>query len=142
MKKYSFNINGNKYNVEILKHEDDIITLDVNGTTYNVKTEKGAPNIVPPKTPTLVRSSASTNMATVSGSPSGTAQFIKAPLPGNILNILVREGDSVTKGQKLLVYEAMKMENDVLAEGNGTVTKIHVKVGDSVLQGAMLIEIK
>ncbi len=141
MKKYNFTINGNKYNVEVLQHEDDIIKVEVNGTVYDVKCEQKLQKPVVPKTPVLVRESAQTSVKT-EGSPSGVAQFLKAPLPGNILSIMVKEGDSVEKGQKLLVYEAMKMENDILAEGNGIVSKIHVNVGDTVLQGDMLIEIK
>lgn len=141
MKKYNFTINGNKYNVEVLQHEDDIIKVEVNGTVYDVKCEQKLQKPVVPKTPVLVRGSAQTSVKT-EGSPSGVAQFLKAPLPGNILSIMVKEGDSVEKGQKLLVYEAMKMENDILAEGNGIVSKIHVNVGDTVLQGDMLIEIK
>ncbi|MGI6719089.1 MAG: biotin/lipoyl-containing protein [Bacteroidales bacterium] len=141
MKKYNFTINGNKYNVEVLQHEDDIIKVEVNGTVYDVKCEQKIPKPVVPKTPVLVRESAQTNIKT-EGSPSGVAQFIKAPLPGNIISVMVKEGDTVEKGQKLLVYEAMKMENDILAEGNGIVSKIHVHVGDTVLQGDMLIEIK
>jgi biotin carboxyl carrier protein len=67
---------------------------------------------------------------------------VKAPLPGNILSISVKTGDEIKKGQRLLIYEAMKMENEVLAEKDGTVANIKVSVGDTVLQGDLLIEIK
>ncbi|MDL2228559.1 biotin/lipoyl-binding protein [Bacteroidales bacterium OttesenSCG-928-K03] len=139
MKTYNFTINGNKYHVEIQKHEDKNITLEVNGTPYVVATERSAPVKVAQKSFVRKESGAAPSNA---GSPSGTVQIIKAPLPGNIITIMVREGDTVTKGQKLLVYEAMKMENDVLAEGNGVVSKIHVHVGDTILQGADLMEIR
>ncbi|MDR2083419.1 MAG: biotin/lipoyl-binding protein [Bacteroidales bacterium] len=139
MKAYNFIINGNKYHVEIQKHEDKDITLEVNGMPYVVTTEKTATVKTAPKSFVRKETNAPSNTGS---SPSGTAQIIKAPLPGNIISILVREGDTVTKGQKLLVYEAMKMENDVLAEGNGTVARIHVNIGDSVLQGANLIDIR
>ncbi|MDD4142559.1 MAG: biotin/lipoyl-binding protein [Bacteroidales bacterium] len=140
MKSYNFTINGNKYHVDIVKHEDRDITLEVNGTSYVVSTDKMAPTKAPSKTPMVVRKDATPSVPVMSGT--SVAQTIKAPLPGNILNILVKEGDSVQKGQKLLVYEAMKMENDVLAEGNGVVSKIFVSVGDTILQGATLMDIK
>ncbi len=67
---------------------------------------------------------------------------IKAPLPGSIFKILVKEGDVVKEGDKLLIMEAMKMENDVLAEKAGTIKSIKVAVGDSVLQNDVLLEIQ
>ena len=142
MKNYTFNIQGRKYDVDLLSQEDNKISLEVNGTSYEVVVEKGATKrITTTKTPVLMRGDAKAPTAAGS-SPSGMAQVIKSPLPGNILSILVHVGDVVQKGQKLLTYEAMKMENDILAEGNGTVAKIYVNVGDTILEGATLIEIR
>jgi oxaloacetate decarboxylase alpha subunit/pyruvate carboxylase subunit B len=62
-------------------------------------------------------------------------------MPGNIMNIKVKKGDRVEKGQVVLILEAMKMENDIVAESTGTVSKILVEVGSSVQAGAPLIEI-
>ncbi len=62
-------------------------------------------------------------------------------MPGNIMNIKVKKGDKVEKGQVVLILEAMKMENDIVAESTGTVSKILVEVGSSVQAGAPLIEI-
>ena len=138
MKGYNFVINGNKYHVEIQEHDGKDITLEVNGTRYVVNTEKTADTKLQQKSFARKES----NTPSTGGSPSGTVQIIKSPLPGNIINILVREGDNVVKGQKLMVYEAMKMENDVLAEGNGVVSRIHVNVGDTIMQGANLIDIR
>lgn len=63
------------------------------------------------------------------------------PMPGNILEILVKEGDTVAKGDQIFVLESMKMENDILAEYSGTVKQIFVHKGDSVAADARLIEI-
>ena len=57
------------------------------------------------------------------------------------MNIKVKKGDKVEKGQVVLILEAMKMENDIVAESTGTVSKILVEVGSSVQAGAPLIEI-
>ena len=68
-------------------------------------------------------------------------EVIESPMPGNIMNIKLKEGDKVEKGQVVLILEAMKMENDIVAESTGTVSKILVEVGSSVQAGAPLIEI-
>ena len=141
MKSYSFTINGHKYNVNIVGQEDNNVSLEVNGAQYTVSVEKGATKLAQPSGPVRRQSNAGQQSSATSSS-SSTAQLIKSPLPGNILTILVHPGDVVQKGQKLLTYEAMKMENDILAEGNGTVAKIFVSVGDTIQQGATLIEIK
>ena len=66
---------------------------------------------------------------------------VTAPLPGNVVEVLVAEGDQVEAGQALLVMEAMKMETELLANISGTVNKLHVSKGDRVTPGETLIEI-
>ncbi|MBR4133927.1 MAG: biotin/lipoyl-binding protein, partial [Bacteroidales bacterium] len=63
------------------------------------------------------------------------------PHPGVIIEVSVKEGQAVKAGQKVAVLEAMKMENDIQAEKDGTVTAIHVRKGDSVLEGAKIVTI-
>jgi len=70
------------------------------------------------------------------------AGVIKAPLPGTIIKILVNVGDYVKPGAKLLVWEAMKMENNLTADREGTIKSIKVKPGDTILEGDTLIEIE
>ncbi|MCF8309467.1 MAG: biotin/lipoyl-binding protein [Bacteroidales bacterium] len=140
MKKFSFTINGNQYDVEIKEVEDNIAQLEVNGTTYEVEIHQ---DVKKSKTPTLVRSEVPTKRqdSKIKKNISTTANVVKAPLPGNIIDILVSEGDEVKKGQKVLTYEAMKMENEVHAEKDGVVKSIKVAKGDSVLEGQELMEI-
>ena len=64
---------------------------------------------------------------------------IKAPMPGTILEMLVKEGDTVEEDQELIILEAMKMENPIYATNNGTVKNIRVKVGDNVEEEAVLM---
>ena len=71
----------------------------------------------------------------------GAGQTVKSPLPGIIISVDVKEGQAVKRGQKVAVIEAMKMENDILAECDGTVTAIHARKGDSVLEGADIVTI-
>jgi glutaconyl-CoA/methylmalonyl-CoA decarboxylase subunit gamma len=142
MKKFKFTIHGNIYEVEILGFEENIAKVEVNGTLYDVEVHK---DLKVSKTPTLVRaevpkpSPREKRIQKVSSKTTNAA--IKAPLPGTIMQVLVKEGESVTIGQKLLTMEAMKMENNVLSEKDGTVRVVHVKSGDTVLQNDVLVEI-
>ena len=64
-----------------------------------------------------------------------------SPLPGVIIEVSVKEGQTVKAGQKVAVLEAMKMENEIQASSDGTVTAILVNKGDSVLEGAEIVKI-
>jgi biotin carboxyl carrier protein len=66
---------------------------------------------------------------------------MESPMPGIVLQVLVKEGDTVKRGQKVLILEAMKMENEILAEYSGEVQQIMVKEGDAVQAGAPILEI-
>lgn len=67
---------------------------------------------------------------------------IKAPLPGSIVKIVVKEGQSVKRSDLLLTMESMKMENNILAEKDCTIRKIHVKEGQNVMQDDLLVDIE
>ena len=62
-------------------------------------------------------------------------------MPGNILEVVVKEGDEIKKGENILILEAMKMENDITAEVSGKVHRIFVQPGEAVREGAPLVEI-
>jgi glutaconyl-CoA/methylmalonyl-CoA decarboxylase subunit gamma len=136
---YKFTINGNEYEVDIIDFEEGIAILEVNGTPYKVEVHQ---EVKQSKTPTLVRKEIPTarKESKIKKSVS-SLRPIKAPLPGNIMKIFVKEGDEIKKGDKLLIYEAMKMENNLLSEKEGIVKAITVKEGDAVLQDDILMEI-
>ncbi len=140
MKKFSFTINGNQYDVEIKNIEDNVAQLEVNGTNYEVEINQ---QLKQSKTPTLVRTEVTPHRkeSKIKKTISTQLSTIKAPLPGNIMAVFVKEGDEVKKGQKLLTYEAMKMENEVQATKEGTVKTVKVAPGDSISEGQDLIEI-
>ncbi|PIE01754.1 MAG: acetyl-CoA carboxylase biotin carboxyl carrier protein subunit [Acidobacteria bacterium] len=143
MKKFKFTIRGNKYDVTLLKMEDNLAEIEVNSTVYRVEVERKQKS---KKTPKLVRqrvvpSGHSAKAKTAKPTAAKGTGHVKAPLPGTILSIGVKEGDTVKSGDKLLVMEAMKMENSINADRRGTVTAVKVNVGDSVLEGDVLVEI-
>lgn len=145
MKKFNLKVGNNSYDVTILNYESHKVKLDVNGNTYEVEVEKKEDSS---KTPTLVRHqhqmSTETHKATaLTSNPSEKkgAGVIKAPLPGTIIKILVNEGDSVKIGTNLLIWEAMKMENNLTSDREGVVKSIKVKPGDNIFEGDVLVEI-
>ncbi len=71
-----------------------------------------------------------------------TGKVVEAPMPGNIFKIQVKPGDAITKGQSVIILEAMKMENNIASDYAGTVKRIFIKEGASVQAGAKLIEIE
>ncbi|PID68377.1 MAG: acetyl-CoA carboxylase biotin carboxyl carrier protein subunit [Flavobacteriia bacterium] len=146
MKKYKFTINGVNFNVAIKSVEDDIANIEVNGSKYAVKLNE---EVKTSKTPVLQRKRVKKvegenkeKLQPVAASKRPSAKTVKAPLPGNVFKVLVKEGDSFKADEVIMVLESMKMENNVLADRDGTVTKVLVKEGDAVLQDADLFEIE
>lgn len=139
MKTFKFTIKGYDYEVEIKNLENNIAEVEVNGTPYQVELQREVKSV---KTPVIVRGEQTApRSAHKFRKKIGTAYEVKAPLPGNIMQVFVSDGDEVKKGDRLLMYEAMKMENMMTADKEGTVKKIRVTPGSSVLQGDTLMEI-
>lgn len=141
MKEYKLKINGNEYNVVINSVSGNTADVTVNGTPYQVNIEN---NTVPVQTvqPAMPIQQADAPAAPAqTAKPSGAGKQVTSPLPGVIISVKVNVGDAVKAGQVVAVLEAMKMENDILAENDGTVTAVNVAKGDSVLEGAAIITI-
>ena len=137
MKEYKYKINGNVYNVVIGDIEDNIAHVEVNGTHYNVEMEKKKKVAAPIATPRPAAVAAKP-----AAKPAAAKGGVKSPLPGVILDIKVKEGDEVKKGQTVIILEAMKMENSINADRDGKITAIKVSKGESVLEGTDLVIIE
>ena len=146
MKEYKYKINGNLYNVVIGDIEDNIAHVEVNGTHYTVEMEKkpkAAPAPKPVARPVAKPAAAPAPAASAPASkPAAGKSGVKSPLPGVILDIKVKEGDEVKKGQTVIILEARKMENSITPDKDGKVTAINVSKGESVLEGTDLVIIE
>ena len=106
--------------------------VTVNGIAYDVVVEEIGANAAP--APVAHAPAPAAKSASSAG-----ANAIKAPMPGNIIKVNVKAGDSVKKGDVLCVLEAMKMENDIMAPADGTVATVEVSAGQSVQTDAVLV---
>lgn len=104
--------------------------VNINGTVYEVEIEEmtGAPAAAP--------------VAAAPAAPAGAGERVAAPMPGNILSVNVAAGGTVKKGQVLMILEAMKMENEIMAPCDGKVTAVAVTKGAAVESGALLCTIQ
>ena len=110
MRKFSVNVNGTRYEVEVEE--------------IDAKTIAAAPKAEPAK-----------------AAPAGAGTEVRSPMPGNILQVNVNPGETVKEGQQLMILEAMKMENEILAPCAGKVASMMVAKGSSVESGALLCTI-
>ena len=159
MKKYQYKVQGVDYEVEITDIEGKIARVNVNGIPFEVEMQKPINAAKHPALAAIKRGATSAPVApAASPSPTPAAKpaapaaapvpaastagnAIKAPLPGTITAINVKEGDKVNVGDVVIVLEAMKMQNNIEAEYAGTVTSIKVVPGDAVMEGSVLLTI-
>lgn len=148
MKKYVLEIGNKEYSAEIKEVTTERAEVVVNGQPYSVKLKEFGSRKMPevlqvqplasrPTTKPVVKPKETARQES-----SGDAEGIRAPLPGLILEVLVKEGDRVTSGQNIVLMEAMKMENQVQAPYDGEVHKIHIKPGETVDEEQLLVEIR
>lgn len=111
-------------------------TITVNGTAYDVTVEETAGGAAPAPAAKAAPAPAPAP-AKAAGGAAGSVE-INAPMPGKILDVKAQPGASVSRGDVVLILEAMKMENEVVAPQDGTIASINVNVGDMVEPGAVL----
>lgn len=150
MKQYKYKVNGAQYDVTINEIQGQLAKVVVNGIPFDVEmqnsqlSEDNLPDVTTTAAPSAVSAApVAAAPAATEAAPSGAGEGtpVKAPLPGVVTKINVSVGQQVKKGENVLVLEAMKMENNITAEADGTVSGIAVKAGDSVLEGAVLLTI-
>ena len=138
MKKgFNFTIGGQKYETTVKEIEPNVAEVVVNGTSFIVEFQKNESKKVKAA---RVAAPTATPVASVA-KPAGAA-VVKSPLPGSIVKVMVKPGDSIKKGDTLLTMESMKMENVVASEYTGTVKNVLVAAGQNVMQDDKLVEIE
>ncbi len=137
MTRFKYTINGNPYEVNIDRFEGNVASVTVNGVRYEVEVarEQKAVKVERPK----VVAGAGPQPARMK--PQSGLGAVGSPLPGVIRDVKVKEGEAVSQGQCVAILEAMKMENEIYATTDGTVAKVHVASGQSVLEGETLVTI-
>ena len=154
MSQYKFKINGKDFDVTVNSVEGKNASVTVNGVDYNVELESGldgavrsnsgAPENLPifgdkPRVAAAAEeSSRPAQGSAVPAAASGAGKKIVSPLPGVIIDVCVKEGDTVKRGQKIAVIEAMKMETNILTPVAGTVGQINIKEGQQVDAGELI----
>jgi biotin carboxyl carrier protein len=108
--------------------------ITVNGVAYSVSVEETAAGAAP-----VAAAPAAPVAPKAAPAPAAGAVAVKAPMPGNILDVKVAAGASVKAGDVLVILEAMKMENEIVAPQDGTVASINVNKGDTVNSGDVLV---
>jgi len=137
MENYKFKINGNLYEVDIVDVTGDVAKIDVNGKSYDVEIQREEPKPKSQKAKIVDKDEQSPTAFPKMGGP---VKQIKAPLPGTIIQVLVKIGDIVETDQKVCTLETMKMENAIKAESDGVVTAVKIVPGQAVMQDEVLIE--
>lgn len=144
MKKFKFSIDGNNFEVSVNELDNNTMDVVVNGSNYTVVVDKEGNKVsnatvaapVAKKTPGKVD-------PIPAPTPSASAKVVtvKSQLPGSIIKVMVSEGQSVKKGEVIMTIESMKMENSIMAEADGVISKIYVEAGKSVMQDDKLVDI-
>jgi len=128
-------VDGKEYAVDLVRLGRRKVTAEavraLTGSAAPVAAPAAAPAVAPPVPVAAPRTAP----------PARGEGGITAPMPGLVLTIKVKEGDTVQAGQALLVMEAMKMENAITASYNGTVSRVYVREGDSISEGDLLVDV-
>ncbi len=124
------------------------LRITVNGVAYDVQVDEvngaSAPAVAP-----IAAAPAAAPVAAPAAAPapaakpavSADAETVQAPMPGTILSVNVKAGDTVKSGDVLFILEAMKMENEIMAPHDATIAAVHVNKGESVESGAALVSL-
>ncbi|PKN72581.1 MAG: acetyl-CoA carboxylase biotin carboxyl carrier protein subunit [Candidatus Cloacimonetes bacterium HGW-Cloacimonetes-3] len=139
MKTYKLTINNEKFDARIVEYSPTHAKININGTDYLVQIEDDKPQSVPK----LANQEKAVPMAPSfnSGIEPGSGE-VKAPIPGVIVSIPVNEGDTVKKGQTIIILEAMKMQSEIASPFDATIGKIYVKERSPIQEGDLMMTLE
>ena len=155
MKKFKFSIDNNPFEVNVTELENGQIDVEVNGSNYIVTIDREgtkaanapAPKAAPVAAPKAAAPAAAPKAAAAAPATApapaagGAVKTVKSALPGSVTKLVMEVGQAVKKGDTVMMIEAMKMENEIKAECDGTLAKFHVAAGQSVMADDKLFDI-
>ena len=154
MKKFKFSIDNNPFEVNVTELENGQIDVEVNGSNYIVTIDREgtkaanapAPKAAPVAAPKAAAPAAAPKAVAPAAAPAapaagGAVKTVKSALPGSVTKLVMEVGQAVKKGDTVMMIEAMKMENEIKAECDGTIAKFHVAAGQSVMADDKLFDI-
>lgn len=147
--RYEFSTKGQKLKVELIEEADGFLLISCEGVRYPVEIASVRQNCYEVlvngvsynftvETPFSLKR----RQILAAQQPISDSEEIHAPMPGKIVNILIKEGQEIQPGDAILVLEAMKMQNTLTATSKGYASSIKIKTGDSVGKDDLLVEIK
>ena len=152
MHRYDVTVNGTAYAVDITDLGPNRFRVQLNGRDYEVTlnaageveqlTPVSSTAAAPTPAPPVVTAAAPPPPSTLPSSPAPAGDLVRAPMPGTVLSISVSAGQHVTRGQPLLVLEAMKMNNAIGAPHDGVVADVLVTAGRTVSYGEPLVRLE
>ena len=157
MKKFKFSIDNNPFEVSVTELENGQIDVEVNGSNYIVTIDREQPKAAAPKVAPKAAPAAAPKAAAPVAAPkapvaapaaapapaasTGAVKTVKSQLPGSVTKLVMEVGQAGKKGDTVMMIEAMKMENEIKAECDGTIAKFHVEAGKSVMADDKLFDI-
>ncbi len=153
MKKFKFSIDNNPFEVNVTELENGQIDVEVNGSNYivtidregtkaaNAPAPKAAPVAAPKAAAPAAAPKAAASAPAAAPAAGGAVKTVKSALPGSVTKLVMEVGQAVKKGDTVMMIEAMKMENEIKAECDGTIAKFHVAAGQSVMADDKLFDI-
>ena len=156
MKKFKFSIDNNPFEVNVTELENGQIDVEVNGSNYIVTIDregtkaanapaKAAPKAAAPAAAPKAAPAAAPKAAAAPAAPAapatGAVKTVKSQLPGSVTKLIAEVGQAVKKGDTVMMIEAMKMENEIKAECDGTIAQFYVEPGKSVMADDKLFDI-
>ena len=130
-------VEGREYIVEVGDLSESPVKATVNQKTYQVEVPRQSTQSARPDVPTAAPAPGAKKVA--QSDPASTSSTITAPMPGNVVEVKVKVGDSVQPGDVICVLDAMKMNNMIYADQAGVIASVDVSAGQAVDYGAVLV---
>lgn len=140
MATYTVHLNGKEIEVELLRREGSFVSFRAKGQQYDVEVTPQLRRVVSDSQ--LVAAPIAPQPRTAGPAPAAKSNAVHAPMPGIVVQVLVKPGDSVTAGQTAVIIEAMKMENNVSAPRAGVVKRVLISAGQEVVNHQELIQLE